>query len=369
MLSRLLWSPEGKELASDENSEQNAVINFFRFPHNSLLGVEIAKTLYYRRRFVEANEILRIVLSIDPSELTARTLRLQLFRNMALDAPSYAVAAGLFKMAEHEALYIQGNCSYQSEEFYSEYAILYLAKAIMIVKHMRYNNSYFQGLRNSQQLMETVFSAFDKAEELFEKAITVSPSGIRSSFLLNCVRILKAIFKSDEDIFINSDKPIDAKPEIVKQPSIDLQWQLGFLRNDLSMQDQYGFTEQMFLKKQKIHDDSISLQAYRPTTYFCHAVALWDMLPIRTVAMAKRAFQMLGQAMELAKSLESDDVCIYSVTSNYGEMISVAEFVRHMEKSMQLIEKTAGDDLFKREDNEVIKSDGALSSILMTLNF
>ena len=32
---------------------------FLKYPHNSLLGVEIAKTLYYRRRFWEAIEILR----------------------------------------------------------------------------------------------------------------------------------------------------------------------------------------------------------------------------------------------------------------------------------------------------------------------
>jgi len=93
------------------------------------------------------------------------------------------------------------------------------------------------------------------------------------------------------------------------------------------------------------------------------------MLPFRTVALAKRAFQVLRQALEIARSLENDHVCIYSVTRNFGEMITVQDFIHDMEKSMQLIESTAGGDLFKREDHEVIKTQGKLSSMLMTVSF
>jgi hypothetical protein len=50
----------------------------------------------------------------------------------------------------------------------------------------------------------------DCAEDLFEKGMTISPSGIRSSYLLGSVRILRAILKSDEEIFINPQKPVDA---------------------------------------------------------------------------------------------------------------------------------------------------------------
>lgn len=369
ILNRLLWTPGEKGVPASDAAEPNAIINFFRFPHHSLLGVEIAKTLYYRKRFIEAKEILRIVLSIDPTELTARTLLLELFRNMALDAPSYFVAEGLFKMAQQEALYITSNCACQSEEFYSEHAMIYLARAIMIIKHMRHDIGFFQGLLNHRQLKEIVFSAFEKAEDLFEKGITVSPSGIRSSYLLDCTRVLKTILKKDEDIFINPDKPIDSEPAVVRQASLELLMQLGFVNGNLPIQAQQEILEQITNKNHEIHDDSISLQAYRPTTYFCHAVVLWDLLPIRTVATAKRAFQALRKALEIARSLEYDDVCIYSVTRNFGEMITVREFIRDMEKSMQLIEKTAGEDFLKRADDEVIESAGKLSSMMMTLNF
>ncbi|MFZ1986014.1 MAG: hypothetical protein WAU91_16465 [Desulfatitalea sp.] len=116
-LAGMLWSPENGGAESKPSAGTNAIATFFRFPHNSLLGLEIAKTLYYRRRFWEALEILRIVLSLDPTHLNARTLRMVLFRNLALDAPTYTVAEGLFKQAHQEAQFIQHSCEFQSEDF------------------------------------------------------------------------------------------------------------------------------------------------------------------------------------------------------------------------------------------------------------
>jgi hypothetical protein len=87
------------------------------------------------------------------------------------------------------------------------------------------------------------------------------------------------------------------------------------------------------------------------------------------VAVAKRALQVLTEAMEIAKSVEKDDLCIYSFTRTYGEMLPAKEFIQHMEKSLTMIEDYAGGDLFNRDDREIIKQDRNLSSILMTLNF
>ena len=62
------------------------------------------------------------------------------------------------------------------------------------------------------RLKEIVFLALDRAKNLFEKGMTVSPSSIRSSYLLDSVRVLKAILKNDEDLLTNPRKPIDAYP-------------------------------------------------------------------------------------------------------------------------------------------------------------
>lgn len=368
-LTRIIWSPVESELQPAISDESNAVMTFYKFPHNSLLGIEIAKTLYYRRRFWEALEILRICLSIDPTHLNARTLRMLLFRNLALDAPSYPIAESLFKQAEQEALYIQENCAFPTEDFYCEHAVVYLAWAMSTLRYMREGNGFFHGRADVRRLKRMIFAWFNMAETLFEKGITVSPSAIRSAYLLDSVRVLQTILQNDEEIFVNPEKPIDGKPDIVKQPSKNLQWQFGYLREDLPQGRQYDFMERMLNKSFRIHDDSVSLQAYRATTHFCTAVMWWDFFPVRTIAITKKTLQLLYNALDMAKTAEKDDVCIYSFTRTYGEMIPAAEFIRHMERSIRMIEAKAGGDLSKRDDREIIEPDEGFSSILMTLNF
>jgi hypothetical protein len=368
-LAKIIWAPEKIELQPPASDESNAVMTFYRFPHNSLLGIEIAKTLYYRRRFWEAIEILRICLSIDPIHLNARTLRMLLFRNLALEAPSYPIAENLFRQAEQEALYIQENCAFQTEDFYCEYAVVHLARAMSTLRYIREGNGFFHRPADLGRFKRMIFAWLSEAETLFEKGMTVSPSGIRSAYLLDSARVLQAILRNDEEIFVNPEKPIDGKPAISREASKNVQWQLGYLREDIPQEHQYEFLERILSKSMRIHDDSVSLQAYRATTLFCSAVVWWDFFPVRTIAIAKKALQLLLDSLDMAKAAEKDDVCIYSFTRTYGEMMPAAEFIRHVERSIRMIEAKAGGDLSKRDDWEVIEPDAQLSSLLMTLNF
>ena len=196
-LDCLLWSPEEYSAMEADEGQNNAVSTFFKFPHNSLLGVEIAKTLYYRRRFSEAAEILRIVLSINPTDLVARTLRMVLFRNMALDAPSHHAAAAIFRQARQEADSIFETCNFQSEDFYCEYGAVYLAEAMSTVRYARNKPEIAQDSVRLKTIQQEVYSALEQAEYLFEKGMSVSPSGIRASYLLNSAAVLKAILRND----------------------------------------------------------------------------------------------------------------------------------------------------------------------------
>lgn len=96
---------------------------------------------------------------------------------------------------------------------------------------------------------------------------------------------------------------------------------------------------------------------------------MWDFAPTRTVAIAKRAVQFLRDAIEIAKSVEKDNLCIYSFTRTYGEMLPAQEFIQYLGKSLQMIEEYAGGDLSARDGREIIDQDRGLSSMLMTLNF
>lgn len=126
--------------------------------------------------------------------------------------------------------------------------------------------------------------------------------------------------------------------------------------------------EAQYLNDVKTHDDSISLQAYRPTSYFCTAVAWWDFFQIRSVATTKRTVQILRGARDIAASVAPKDVCIYSFIRTFGEMMPADQFIDAIDRSIKMIEEYAGPDLYRRDEEDILEPRGRLSSMLMTLN-
>ena len=197
----------------------------------------------------------------------------------------------------------------------------------------------------------------------------VSPSSIRSFYLFNCVKVLKAILKKDEGLFIDPEKSLNGKPADILKPSMDLQWQIGFSRDGLAPERWNEFLENDMILKSKIHDDSIDLDAYRPATYFCHAVSLWDFMPVRTVSVAKRVLQKLRDSRAIAEVMDREDICIYSFTRIYGEMMPAKDFIAHMDRCIKMVEEKAGNDLSSMEERDIINPYEERTTLLMTLNF
>ncbi|MFW5908531.1 MAG: hypothetical protein ACOCR8_02730 [Desulfosalsimonas sp.] len=368
-LSRLLFYPGKAPEKESKTTEPNAITIFFTRPHNAMLGLEIAKTLYYRRLFREALEILRIVLSIHPTDLTARALRLALFRSLALSAPSHGAFEGMLRQAEEEALYAEANIAWQSEDFYCEYGTLYLVEAMETLRMSRAQKWGIDEESNLKRTKQSILAGLEKAASLFRRAVTVSPSGIRSSYLLSCAKTLQAVVNNNDDVLRNPEASLNADPCYVTQPSKDVGWEIGINRSELPFEQQYAFLKHMIGSQQKIHDDSVALNTYRPTTLFCYAVALWDFIPVATVSTARKVIAMLKTARDIARPASDNEVCIYSFTRIYGEIMPPEQYVRHLEYAIQMIEEKAGPDLYTRPDEEIIQFSGSKSSLLMTLNF
>ncbi|MBU1170972.1 MAG: hypothetical protein KKD44_15550 [Proteobacteria bacterium] len=369
-LAARLWPSVVDAAYGPDKNDNDAISILFRSPHNSLLCLEIAKTLYYRRYFREALEILRIVLSLDPTHLNARALRMVLLRNLAIEAPSYRVAQGLFEQSHQEARYIQQRCDYHSEDFYCEYAVVFLAQAMLALRHMRSETGLMGSTQDVPELSRQVLDRLDQAESLLGMGIMVSSTGIRAMYLLNSVKVLKTLLSNNRDLFLDGRKPIDGPMDLIKETCLDFQRQMGLLRDDLPQDQPFDVIENIILFTTASHDDSIALQAYRPTTYFCSAVSWWDLFPIRTVGLAKRALSLLRDSADIAKEMGKKNVCIYSFTRTYGEMMPVDEFVSHIENAIRMIRTQAGPNLSGRPDKEIIESvDGSRKGLVMTLNF
>jgi len=369
-LNQLLWPMEDEDFASSKINDDNAITTFFKFPHNSLLGVEIAKTLYYRRRYSEAAEILRIVLSINPKDLVARTLRMMLLRSMALDTPSHRTAAAVYRQAKQEAENVLENCDKRTEDFYCEHAIVFMTEAMSTVRYTRTHPEIATDVRELGRLKRSVMKALDQARHLFEKGISVSSSGTRSSYLLKSAIMVQAILKSDDELFVRPEKTLTAALEVGQQESIDVQWQVGLRRGELPLQKQDELVVKLTIQKGAIYDTSIDLFSYRPTTLFCSAVVLWDFLPVHTVKMMNMIRESLKSAIDVARRAERENVCVYSFTRTYGEMVPARDYIDQMERSLKIINEEAGGDLSGREDSEVIPGSADSKPLrLLTLNF
>ncbi|MFH2067659.1 MAG: hypothetical protein ABIK15_20825 [Pseudomonadota bacterium] len=362
LLSQFFMFPEQLE----EKIEPNAITRFFSFPHNSLLGIEIAKTLYYRRSFWEANEILRIVLSIDPTNLNARALRMALFRNLAIEAPSHAIAGIQFKRAEEEAQFILENCNTLDEDFFCEYAVINLSRAVNTLRRMRESADSGDRFPDFRQMKSEVIDLFARAEKLFERGIMVSPTGYRSIYLLVCTQIIKDILLTHEEFFTDARKPISVPKSEYRQKALDIFLALNWVRKKTPDQVPYDYLEKILIQSFSRHDESVTLKAYRPTLYFCFAVVLWDFFPTRTVSIVKHVLQLLKATIPMARELEKQNLCIYSYTRCYGEMLRPGTFIQHIEKSIQLIEAGIGtmEELEKQDPAAPIDEDNGNFTLL-----
>ena len=367
-LNHLLFH-SAKRPSREAADEANSVNTFFKFPHNALLGVEIAKTLFYRRQYAEAMAILRFVLSINPSDLTARTLRMIILRSIALATPNYELAKDIFQQAMKEARYIKENCTYESEDFYCEYGVLYMAQALALLRDLRANPQAYV----VQDEKSKIYTFLLMAEDLFGIGISVSPSGIRSAYFLHSVSLLRAILKQEEDIFMNPVKPLACTQETTREVAVNVHSHLGIRRSylrDIPEERLNAIAEQLLTDKATMHDDAMALQSYRPTIYFCHAAALWSFLPARTTSAMLKAQQCIRRAIEIAEAMKKDDLCIYSFTRIYAEMLTADEFIRHMHNCLRFIDQIMDGSLTDESEHSAAAGLNEAASLhLMTLNF
>ncbi|MBU1172497.1 MAG: hypothetical protein KKD44_23310 [Proteobacteria bacterium] len=366
LLKQILMFPD----QLDDFIEPNAITRFFSFPSNSLLGLEIAKTLYYRRSFWASNEILRIVLSTTPNSLNARSLRMVIYRNLAIESPSHSIAQIHFNRAEEEAEFILENCTTLDEDFFCEYAVINLSKALTLLQRMRAKTDPSLNVLDSRQLQFDVFELLTKTEDMFEKGIKISPMGHRSLYLLLCTQIVKIVLQSHEELFYNNLKALSISKDMYRQKALDNFAAINWITWDDPQQINCDNLEKMIIQNFGRYSESVTLKSYQPTLYFCYAIIFWDFFPLRTVKIVKTVLEFLYGAIPLARELENNNLCIYSYTRCYGEILKPQEFIEHIESSIHMIETHVGtlEELEKEDSNKVLDDNGPSDFTLLTMH-
>jgi len=342
----LLWVSKNQMI---DINESDAVKTFLQSQNNTFLGLEIAKTLFYKRKFIEANEILRIILCREPKNIIARTLRISIHWNNGVNADTYSKAEMSFRLIEKEVEFIEEYCENKDEDYYCEYGLGIVGHAITILRFIKREIL-------DKSMLTKVLSLLNDAESLYEKSKVISSTGSRSVYLLLYTKSLKGLILNDdlfitnfpyESCFIDKYKPFETVTNEVFTV-------IGWIHPDLKdLKQKMLFFENRAYQAIKLHDDSTFLRTYIPGVTFCYAVLLWDFNPFITRQTINKVMDLLQKAYQSASQLDNE-LCIYSVTRFNGEIMPVRTFQMHIEKCILALKKVIEQTNFPTNDDEII---------------
>jgi hypothetical protein len=366
---KLLWFQGEKGPQIEREKGQNAITVFMKYPGNSLLGLEIARTLYFRKRLKAADEILNIILSADLTNLPARTLRMEIYWLLGIEAKTYSIAEFHFRQAEKEAALINETCVTRIEDYFCEYALGKMGKAVTILRLIRKGRGKFEE-DGSILTREDVFRLLEEAEDLFEMGMTLSSRGHRSNFYLICARSLKRILRADLDLFGDPEKPIMDRQELARKTAVDCFYSLGWMSSEYPLDIQFPVFIKFLINAIDSYKESIFLRTSTPNIKFHFAAILFDFSPILNVGLIKTVLTWLMQSRELAQKHEEDHLYLLSSIRCHKEILPPSTFIEYVDRTAKEVEKRVGTlrELEERDDNEAISLEQLNGLKLFTLN-
>jgi hypothetical protein len=184
-----------------------------------------------------------------------------------------------------------------------------------------------------------LFNLLKEAEVLFETAMSVSSTGIRSMYLLICTRSLRMALEIDPEIVDHKEKPVAMPVDEARKPAMAMFYAIGWLDEEQSIDSQLNKLDNTLLRLFNIHNNALALESYRPTIYFCFAVVLWDAYPVRTPATGRQVVKILKEAIAITEKFRKDGIYIYSFVRLLGEMELPEVFIARLSASIEKIER------------------------------
>ncbi|KPA15057.1 hypothetical protein MHK_004726 [Candidatus Magnetomorum sp. HK-1] len=338
-LKQLLWFYDQQSYEKEKTGQTDSLLTYFQYPQLSMLGMEIAKLLFYRKKFSEALEILQIIISESPENTIARALKITIFWNKALESTSYSIAKQLFDRADEEALIVPENL--KDEDFFSEYAFSKLAHALTIFRLIQKNGGAYK--KGCIQLNKNhVYKMIEEIQYLYNKALAISATGNCSIFWLLCINAFRETLKQNEDCFASDKLDFKDVDDTFRKSTEEFMLVLGWLSKDKPVEGQWDFVKTIMYNAISTYDDSVSLRTYIPNLKYCYAVFIWDFCQNKSYNDAIIVLQWLEEAIYLAKQLHKDKLCIYSCIKFCGYMLTSSDFIQNVKNVIQAIESRVG---------------------------
>jgi len=340
-----------KSLCIPDQREENihiALSAIHRYPQNTLLIIEIAKICFFRKMFHVANMIITTLFASNPKHIVARSLRMQIFLNLALEQEHLSVSKIFFQHSINEGLYITKHCNIEDEEPWCEFGLVYLGLALRILTIKRKNED---GVEDTEFInYENFINNLQKANNCFQQGLTFSPTGfgLRSSFWLMHSRALIALFESNKQFF-SSEKSIRNVENIFEQVGINHFKFIGWIDENFDIE----FLKQRMDRSIRVYNNSVLLSSFIPNIKFAFATVVFDFSPILTTGQIKQVLNWLNEAKISANDLKEHKLGIYSILNCLAQIQAPDEFIEYITKMINWIKTTLEDDLTK-EDQHVI---------------
>jgi len=332
----------------ESSSELNGLSGILQIHQNPTLMIELAKVCLYRKMFYEANHIISVVLSSNTYHTVARSIRMQIYLNLALVQTHFSQSEQFFKKAIREGLFVTKNCKISDEEPWCEFGLVYFGLAFKILKTLR--SKEHKSELSSGFSKDSIIPYLRKAEDCFEEGSSISPVGlpIRSDYWLLQTRSFCRLLENDHDLMI-SNKPFRDLDNIYDDEGKKFFIYSGWIDG---IHDD-NFTYKKVISIFKIYENAVVSRSYVPTVRIGFATMMFDFYPKLTTGLVKAVLHYLDDACALAKRLKKHNLGIYSVANCFALIQSPETFINCLEKTKAEIQQILREDLNK-QDNYVI---------------
>ncbi len=355
--SRIDFSRQTQFPDRQKDAPGNLILDAIRkAPQNDSLIIETALVCLSKRMYIDACTILSIIFASDPFNPVARTLKMLIFLNMAMNQPDYGLFELYFDRAKKEGDFALKYCR-EEEELWCEYGLLFWTRAIYILRMLRKKKVVDTLQRNTFKSL--LLDDLKQAETCFQNGMIFSPTVNRPGFWIVHLRSLIGMIGNDPSI-TESTGEIKDRQGIYGVESMKFFISLGWLDPAvITMTDETDrlnhlnrFVERM---TQSIgwYYGSVHLRMYKPNVAFSIATVLWDFCPMITVKIAKNVLTWLERSKFNASQVIGSHTGLFSIVAWYSQIQDPKHFIACVDRAMDKIKSIIQKYLHLHDDTVI----------------
>jgi len=306
---------------------QSPILDIVRqYPPKVLLALEVAHIATLRRMGHEAVQILSNVLSFEPYNLIALTMRMQNFFNMASCAEDWITSSLLYDRAFSDGIFIEKYCP-PTSVFYATFGLLFYSKAVKLIRLMR-RGALTTDIENRKR---EIFTCIEKAEFYNRMGTTVSHNAAdsRCAFWVGHYYAFRKLIENNPE-FITDGKLPFADPEGIYAREIQyIDLSMGTLNPLLDNRAAVQLRDQRLMLMLGNYLNSISAWSHYTNVLFSQATSLWDFSAAEIKPqILDQVIMFLEMARLKAAALKGMSLGVYIST----EIQSPNEFIRSIDR-------------------------------------